>query len=221
MPVRLQEQLDIRPGVTALIGGGGKTTLLLALGHALPGRVILTTTTHIRPPEEFACLLSPTQAALREALKSGPVCAGAVSAEGKLGPPELPMAALAALADYVIVEADGSKRLPLKAHAAWEPVVPAEANQTILVLGLSGLGKPIRESVHRPELYAGRLGVSMDELVTPELAAAFLKLEHLHTRVLLNQADTPERMALGRRLAALLDCPVAIGALQKGSLECL
>ena len=30
----------------------------------------------------------------------------------------------------VIVEADGARRLPLKAHAAHEPVVPPEANQT-------------------------------------------------------------------------------------------
>jgi probable selenium-dependent hydroxylase accessory protein YqeC len=218
--VRLREILDIRPGVTALVGGGGKTTLLLALGHALPGRVILCTTTHIRPPEDFPLLLSPSFEDAEKALEAGPVCIGAPGAEGKLGPPALPMAALAEMADYVIVEADGSKRLPLKAHAAWEPVVPKEANQTILVVGLSGLGRPIRESVHRPELYAERLGVSPDTIVTPELEAKFLELEHLHDRVLLNQADTPERLALGNRLAALLRCPAAIGALQKGMLEC-
>ena len=222
--MELQRILDVRPGVTAIIGGGGKSTLLLALGRELSarGRVVLCTTPHIFPPAGVPCLVSPTADELARALERAPlVCAGARAEDGKFGPPELPVAELAALADYVIAEADGARRLPLKAHAAWEPVVPPEANQTILVLGLSGLGKPIRETVHRPELYAGRLGVGLDEPVTPELAAKFLKLEHLHDRVLLNQADTPERRELGRRLAAQLGCPAAMGALEKGLLECL
>ena len=57
------------------------------------------------------------------------------------------------MADYIFAEADGSKHLPLKAHAAHEPVIPPEANQTILVLGASGFGKPIAAAAHRPALY--------------------------------------------------------------------
>lgn len=37
---------------------------------------------------------------------------------GKLTAPRLPMEMLAALADYMLVEADGSRQMPLKAHAA-------------------------------------------------------------------------------------------------------
>ena len=36
--MELAELLDIRPGVTAVIGGGGKTTLLRILGEELAGR---------------------------------------------------------------------------------------------------------------------------------------------------------------------------------------
>ena len=45
----LSQLLDIRPGVTAVIGGGGKTTLLRTLGEELAGRhtVLLLSLIHI------------------------------------------------------------------------------------------------------------------------------------------------------------------------------
>ena len=48
-----------------------------------------------------------------------------------------------------------------------------------------------------------------------------LRLEGGFTRVLLNQADTPERAQLGENMAAMLGCPVCIGSLQRGILKCL
>ena len=39
--------LGLRPGGTAVIGSGGKTTLLRILAEELSGTVILTTSTHI------------------------------------------------------------------------------------------------------------------------------------------------------------------------------
>lgn len=222
--MQLAAMLAVTRGVTAIIGSGGKTTLMYTLARELSrdARVIVCTTTHIFPPNDMPCLLSPTEREIRTALDAAPlICVGARTKEGKLSAPELPFSALKSLSDYVLVEADGSRRLPVKAHAPYEPVIPAEANQTICVLGLSGLMQPIRQSVHRPERYAENLGVGTDELVTPELAARHLRLEALHTRVFLNQADTPVLMALGRRLAAELSCPVCMGALQKGEAICL
>ena len=53
--MELAKALDVRKGVTAIIGAGGKTTLLLALARELAqaARVIVTTTTHIYPPDGF------------------------------------------------------------------------------------------------------------------------------------------------------------------------
>lgn len=222
--VNLSEALQIRPGVTAIIGGGGKTTLMERLAHELSGkaRVIVCTTTHIYPEKTMPCLVSPAQAEIAAALEKSPcICVGAWSENGKFGPPELPVGTLARLADYVIVEADGAKRLPLKAHAAHEPVIPPEANQTILVVGASGFGRPMCETVHRAPLAAQALGVPEDTVVTPALWARFLEHEHLHTRVLVNQADLPQGRELARRLAAGLCCPVCAAALQKEWIECL
>lgn len=220
----LSEALRIQPGVTAIIGGGGKTTLMECLAAELSAqaRVIVCTTTHIYPEQNMPCLVSPTESEVAAALaRTRCVCVGSVSESGKLSAPELPFRTLCAMADYVIVEADGAKRLPLKAHASHEPVIPPEANQTILVVGASGFGKPMRESVHRAPIAAQALGVDEDTAVTPELWAEFLKLEALHTRVLVNQAETEQEQKAAKALAAGLSCPVCMAALQKEWVECL
>ena len=57
----LSQLLDIRPGVTAVIGGGGKTTLLRTLGEELAGQhpVLLCTTTKILPFSDLPCAVRP------------------------------------------------------------------------------------------------------------------------------------------------------------------
>ena len=222
--VELLKLLEIEPGVTAIIGGGGKTTLLYALAReaARDARVIVCTTTHILPPEHLPCVLSESEDEIAAALcKTNCVCVGTKSAEGKFSAPAVPMERLMTLARYVFVEADGSKHRPLKAHAGHEPVIPAEANQTILVLGASGLNQPICDAAHRPELYARKLGVSEDDLATPYLAAKLLELEALHTRVLVNQVETEAALANARELAGFLHSPVAAGSLWKENIVCL
>ena len=118
--------LGLRPGVTAVIGSGGKTSLLRRLAEELPGTVLLCTTTHIRPFEEYPLLTAPTPEDIRKALTAHRVlCLGTPCENGKLTAPSLSIETLATLAGYVLVEADGSRQLPLKAHEAHEPVIPA------------------------------------------------------------------------------------------------
>jgi len=115
--VKLQKALKIQPGVTAIIGGGGKTTLMECLAEELSAqaRVIVCTTTHIYPEQNMRCLVSPFEAEIEaELARTHCVCVGSASESGKFSAPELTFRTLCALADYVIVEADGSKRLPLK-----------------------------------------------------------------------------------------------------------
>lgn len=221
--MELERMLAVKPGVTVLIGGGGKTTLLYALGEELSKKapVILCTTTHIYPPAHLPCLVEPTPEQIRTALEREPlICVGTQSGNGKFAAPNLSFAELLQAAPYVIAEADGAKCLPLKAHAGHEPVIPPEADQTILVIGLSGLGKPVREAVHRPEIFCRALELSPEDIVTPEREAAFVRREKLHDRVLINQTETEEDWKQARKLASLLNCPVCIGALQRGILEC-
>lgn len=215
--MELAKLLDIHPGVTAVIGGGGKTTLLRTLGEELAeeSRVLLCTTTKIFPFHDLPCAMTAEELnSLRRELQL--MCAGTpVPGTEKLTAPPVPMAELAAWFDYVLVEADGSAQRPFKAHASHEPVIPAEASQVICVVGASGFGKPIREATHRPELYAQLAGVSVEDPVAPETEAAVLQAEGLHHRIYVNQVETRQDLAAAEALAALLDCPVLAGSLHR------
>ena len=213
----LASALKIEPGITAIIGSGGKSTLLKTLGLELMragGRVLLCTTTHMFPvagvpwngssrrldavPWEPGTLHVPgCTCEACAGLVRGSICqAGVLDPEtGKLSAPAEPRNELAQRFDYVLAEADGSKRLPLKAHAAWEPVIPAATANVVWVVGASGLGKPVAEVAHRPELFCERCGCEPTDAATPERVAMVLNAELRmlspnNARVMLNQVDT-------------------------------
>lgn len=214
----LAELLGAGRGVTSVIGSGGKTSLLAALARELSGTVVLTTTTHILPFAGVPLVTSANADDVRAALAgSRVVCVGSQAEKnGKLVAPELGIEQLASLADYVLVEADGAHRLPLKAHAPWEPVIPACSGRTILVLGASGLGRPVREAVHRPERFCELTGCAPDDVATPELVARAANAEALADAALVNQADVAAGAA--RELADLLDVPAVCTRLRDGAL---
>lgn len=222
--MELASLLKIVPGVTAIAGGGGKTTLMHVLAGELcsHGRVILTTTTHIFPSPVYPVLTNASAEKVERALSAYPVvCLGTPDTNGKLTTPALPFPVLSDLADYILVEADGSKGLPLKAHAPYEPVIPLEAKQVILVLGADGFGKPMREVCHRSNLYASLAEEREDALVTPAMAAKVIQKERIGTRLFINKAETREQMLTAEALAQCLSCPVIAGSLHKEEYVCL
>ena len=211
------ERLDLHMDVhrlVALVGAGGKTSTLYALarqGVDEGKTVVITTTTHILPHpalplagslEELAALLADHPAAtwgryaLSDKLSGG-------------GPP----AEALAVADLVLVEADGARLHPLKAPADHEPVIPPEAHAVVALAGLDCIGRPIGAICHRPERVCALLGVGMDHVLTPANVAAVLSHPQggrkgvggsMAFRVLLNKADTPERAAWGREIQDIL-----------------
>ena len=190
--MQLYERLGVPCGVTAVIGSGGKTTLLRTLSRELPGTVILTTTTHILPFEGVPLLTAPTEDEVRAALaRSRVLCLGTPAPEGKLTAPSLPFSLLEQLADYVLV----SRRLPLKAHAPHEPVIPKEAGCVLCVVGARGFDRPIREAVHRPEQFCTLTGARLDEPASPALAARALAAEGFTQTIVLTGAAEKQRSA--------------------------
>lgn len=213
------ELLNIPRGITAIIGCGGKTTLMMALARQLPGRRIVTTSTKIYAPKELLVFDGADLAAIDRALSShGLVCVGATAPEGKLGAPVCSFDALSAMCDYLLIEADGSRKLPLKAHLTHEPVIPQNTALTILVVGLSGLGMPMVDCAHRPERFAALCGKAVTDTVTAEDVAAVIKKEGFGDIVLLNQLDASS-LSEAEKIAALLPCPVFAGSLALGKLQ--
>lgn len=213
----------------AVIGAGGKTTAVRSLARRLSGfSVLWTTTTHIYPAAPEDCrlrLAAPTAEELAAALGSpGVVCAGVPAGEkfSALAPDV--WAAACGAADYIVCEADGAHRLPLKLHRADEPVVPAETTHVLIVLGLSALGRPVGDVVHRYALHPAWAAAPGTPVGVAELcfcageAAARCGLPQKNIRLLFNQAEDEIHIEAGRQAAAALArqgfC-CRVGALQK------
>ena len=124
------------------------------------------------------------------------------------------------MVEYVIIEADGSKGLPFKAHLDYEPVIPQCAKDTILVIGMSGMGKRVKEAAHRTEKYCQLGQCKAEDSITPETAARVANAEGLHTKAFLNQMDAA-KAGQAEELARLLNTKVYGGALMKGEWRCL
>ena len=219
------ELLGILPGITSVIGSGGKTSLLTKLSQEVRGTVILTTSTHILPFPNIPLLENPTLTEVSDALITHRViCVGAFSSEKyKLGSSALSAQELASVADYVFVEADGSKRLPLKAHASHEPVIPEGSQRTVQVIGLSGFGLPIHQAAHRSEIFCNWANCLPDDIATPTRIATVIAAEHASGAIkanviLVNQTDNEKDLALARDFTKELhlqgdNTPVIAGSL--------
>lgn len=201
--------------VISLVGGGGKTTLMYNLAaHCVRKNwhVLVTTTTHIMRP--LGTVWAQTDADLFRLWEHGSYAvAGTAAPSGKLTvPPKKRLEHWMQLADIVLIEADGSRRMPCKAPAAHEPVLLPQCDTVLAVAGLSALRHPLREVCFRAELAAELLCVPQDAQLTPELLANLLASEAGGRKAVgdrsfyavLNQADTKEQAALARQIADIL-----------------
>lgn len=212
--------LPVVPGITSVVGSGGKTTLLHELAGALDGMVLLATSTHMLPYDDCPVLLDPSRDELSRALaRDRVVQVGSLADLGKLSSPSLSWDVLAELATYVLVEADGSRGLPLKAHLPFEPVIPKGSGLTLLVVGASGFGRPVREVAHRWERFCELSGADPDAPASPEDVAAVIRAEALADRVIVNQCETDELRTQAARLASLVEIPVVCGSVRGLRLE--
>ena len=186
--------------ITAFVGGGGKTSTMLALGAELARRglwVTVSTTTRMWP------VRGPLPRRMR--------VAGVLDPRGKLGPVADPEA-LKRDCDILLLEADGSRGLPAKAPAAWEPVLTPNVGLVVAVQGLTAYEGPIKAVCHRPERVAALLGKDVEDWLTPKDGAALLTspqgqrkdVGERRYQVVLNQADDPAKIRLGEQIAAQL-----------------
>ena len=155
--------------IIAVVGSGGKTTLIkkLASQYRSEGKtVLITTTTHMFL--EADTLLRDDAVAIVGVLKeTGYAMAGLPDGE-KIKPlSKETFHAVCACADVVLVEADGSRRVPLKYPNATEPVIPENTEEILVVCGLNAIGQKAKDVCHRLELVKECLGIDDDTVITP------------------------------------------------------
>ena len=183
----LKEALDIHPkDVISIVGAGGKTTLMFALARELSnkkGVVITTTTTKIFPPSSFDTpylLISQEENEIADFIlkKAGAlgyitIASKMLAGSGKLqGINPLLISRLITLSpvNYIIVEADGASKRPLKApNPEYEPVLPPCTTLVIPMVGIDALGCELSEKyVFRSEIASRLTGISLGGTVSAD-----------------------------------------------------
>jgi probable selenium-dependent hydroxylase accessory protein YqeC len=228
--MNLKETLDIETGeVISLVGAGGKTTLMFALAHELVARgesVITTTTTKILYPSTGETPLVIVEAdeerLLNEYLRSVPRYRHVTLAKERLPAGKLngvsrelviKLAEITPIS-YIIIEADGAARRPLKAPNLTEPVIPQNTSLVIPVVGIDALGLSLtEENVFRAEIAARLLGLAIGQPIKPEAVAKLITqtqgmFKDVPTRArvvpFLNKVDLAGGLSKARELAELI-----------------
>jgi probable selenium-dependent hydroxylase accessory protein YqeC len=155
------------------VGAGGKSSAILQaageLGEAgVSVLVAPTTKMFVNEAERVGPVITSEDGErLRSEVKGALVEQGAVvvgsgilskQRVGGVGPSWVPQ--LAPENGVTLVEADGSRRLPLKGTAAHEPLLPDGATLVVVVGGIRALGEPLSEErVHRLEAFSQLTGI--------------------------------------------------------------
>jgi probable selenium-dependent hydroxylase accessory protein YqeC len=212
--------------VLSLVGGGGKTTLMYALGRELSAHrkgIILTTTTKIMEPKPssfFLQFLSRDLGKIKEWVAENIhrhhclLIARERLLSGKLAGifPEWVEEIFRMTGVSIIVnEADGSAGRPLKAPREGEPVIPKNTTLLVPVVGIDGMGRPLDEEwVFRSAIASRLLNVPIGSLVTEEVIARLMKelvkSVPAGARVvpLINKMDIPGGQEKAQKLAQYL-----------------
>ena len=108
-------------------------------------------------------------------------------------------------ANAVYIEADGSRCLPMKYPNAAEPVIRPESTHTVVITGLSALHCDPEKVFHRLALAREHMDVPASPVSEETMARVIWEgYGSLDPIVFLNQADTPELLSAGEKVAGIL-----------------
>lgn len=231
--------------ITCVVGSGGKTTLIykLAKTYLAEGkRVLVTSTTHMYR-ENDTLVTDDADTIIERLEKENYVFTGtACEEENKIGSLSADtLQKLCAYADQVsahvsdelsdlqspvpstepileiLIEADGSRQLPLKFPRPDEPVLVPGCDRIIIVSSLLALGKPAVEVIHRFSDAQPLLCITERTPVTPQhiqtlLRKGYIELLMNHTTTTQIQI-THDGSLYQRALAALLAADMDVSLL--------
>lgn len=175
--MQLYRQLGLnikKKEVISFVGGGGKTTSIKSLAKELSDlgmKVLITTSTKIFEPmedegqyfflEEIPINFKPDKGTITifgENIRDGKLIGATIEKIDRIKQ--------RGLFDYILIEADGAKRKPIKAPNIHEPLIANSTTITIGVMGIDAIGLEIIEDmVHRPEILKDILNVEENHIV--------------------------------------------------------
>lgn len=178
--MNLIDELGLNLGksqLITLVGAGGKTSIMFELAREISSKgksVLVTTTTAIFYPENNSydkILITDVENLDIIIPENGKICVlgSRVTNENKLlgiSKSFTDSIYINSIFDFILVEGDGSRRLPIKAPAEHEPVIPKHTSVTIGVVGLDSLGRRINNgSVHRPDIFCSITKMNMNDII--------------------------------------------------------
>ena len=172
--------------MVAFVGAGGKSSAILQVAYELKEagiKVLVAPTTKMTIGEAESVgrvVTSEDGDGLREEAvrilqgEGAAVVGSAMLSKSRIGGVEVSWVPSLAPRDGVtLVEADGSRRRPLKGTATHEPFLPEGVTLVVAVGGVRALGVPMdEEHVHRPEVFSELTGTGLGQTVD---AKAFAK----------------------------------------------
>lgn len=230
-------KVDInKKNIISFVGGGGKTSLIYELGSELSKlgkKVIITTTTHMFMVESNIVITGKKEDIIELLYSENMITVGILCdekytkfecnqlrnremldmiKEGSLkkisGLPKEMAIRLIELADFVLVEADGSKRLPLKIPDDHEPVILDGSNLVVGVCGIDAIGKSIKEICHRPNLVSKFLNTTQEHIINESDIAKILlsdegqrKNVKCDYKVIINKVDNRESIGIAKNIS--------------------
>jgi len=174
----------------AIVGAGGKSTILFNAAKEFDSPVVLAATAHLcidqlRLADTHRVIEKPADVSLifQKSIR------GTILLTGPVGERDRTHGLSVEEIDLVrencdryglplLIEADGSRRLPLKAPAEHEPPIPDWVNHVVVVSGLSALGKALSEEVvFRAGRFAEIAGSQMGERINLAMLKNYLLSE--------------------------------------------
>ena len=219
----LIDLIDLGPKeVICLVGGGGKTHTVFELCRELwknkSKKVVLCTSTHMEFPTNSVVVYQGdnVEEVEKQFDKSYVVC-GTKEGKRMASPPQKLYERLHEICDYLVIEADGSRQLPLKFPQSHEPVLNPHST---IVLGLCGIdcyGEPLNKVCHRTPDAVKYLNKDENELITTDDIVKTLEgkeigqMKNVHCTFfpVINKVDNKERLQIALQIASKIkenDC---------------
>lgn len=202
--------------VITVVGAGGKTSTIFELGNELSNlnkKTIITTTTHMKLDKDFLLIDADFNIEnLKKILqKNNLIKIGKKESDYKVKSlDEDTLKRCIDISDFLLIEGDGSKRLPLKAPKDNEPVIIQETDLVIGLIGFDSLDKKIEETCHRPELVSKLLHKNIKENINIFDLVEIIKNKNglkknvnCKYKVIINKVDKLEYLDKCKKIAQL------------------